>query len=160
MHVRPEDLRTALRRAGSRRARSYSPYSRFRGAAVVIDDDGRFHDGVIVENISLGLTMCAERAALFSTIAQGGSPQAIALVAPRTDGDTTWPCGACLQTALELGGPDLILVAAPPDALDALDELERLDLARLGDLLPLGPRRGDSGRAHSVGASATGPLPR
>ncbi len=96
---------------------------------------------MIVENVSLGLAMCAERVALFSAIAHGGAPEAVALVAPRTDGRTTWPCGACLQTALELGGPDLVVAVAAPDALDALDDIDRVESASIGDLIPRGPHR-------------------
>jgi cytidine deaminase len=67
---------------------------------------------VIVENVSLGLAMCAERVALCSTIAAGARPLALALVAPRTGEDLTWPCGACLQVALELGGPSMPIYAS------------------------------------------------
>ena len=67
---------------------------------------GNIVPGVIVENVSLGFTMCAERVTLFSTVALGARPLALALVAPRTGDDLrAWPCGACLQVALELGGP-------------------------------------------------------
>lgn len=141
MHISHDELRTALRRAGSLRPRAYSPYSNFRAGAVVLDDDRRSHDGVIVENVSLGLAMCAERVALFSAIAHGGAPEAVALVAPRTDGQTTWPCGACLQTGLELGGPGLVIAVAAPDELDGLADLRRMESASIGDLLPRGPHR-------------------
>ena len=89
--------------------------------------------GVIVENISLGLAMCAERVALFSTVARGTRPLALALVAPRTGDDLTWPCGACLQVALELGGPDVeVLVADLGGATET---------ATVGALLPRGPKK-------------------
>lgn len=145
MHITPDDLRGALRRAESIRPRSYAPYSNFRAGAVVLDDDRRSHDGIIVENVSLGLAMCAERVALFGAMARGGSPQAVALVAPRTDGRTTWPCGACLQIALELGGPSMIIAAAAPDDLDALDDLSTIRTATVAELLPNGPHRAASG---------------
>ena len=60
--------------------------------------------GALVENVSLGLAMCAERAALFATVARGLAPTAVALVSERTSGELTLPCGACLQVALELAG--------------------------------------------------------
>jgi cytidine deaminase len=57
--------------------------------------------GALVQNVSLGLAMCAERAALFSTVARGADkPETLALVAPRASGQLTWPCGACLQVAV------------------------------------------------------------
>jgi cytidine deaminase len=62
----------------------------------------------VVENVSLAPVMCAERVALFSGAAtEAGRPVALALVAPRADGRLTHPWGACLQVALELGGPGL-----------------------------------------------------
>jgi cytidine deaminase len=89
--------------------------------------------GVLVENVSLGLAMCAERVALFGAVAAGHRPVALAVASPRTDGAITFPCGACLQVALELGGPDLQVVAVTVDG-----EIEQ---ARLADLLPRGPRK-------------------
>ena len=63
--------------------------------------------------MSLGLAMCAERVALFSTVANhSGRPEILALVSRPTDGQLTWPCGACLQVAMELGGADLLIVAS------------------------------------------------
>ncbi|RPI64180.1 MAG: cytidine deaminase, partial [Lysobacterales bacterium] len=51
--------------------RSYAPYSEFPVAAAVVDDEGRVFTGVNVENASYGLTMCAERVAIFTAIAAG-----------------------------------------------------------------------------------------
>ncbi len=109
-----------LAAAADARGRSYSPYSKFRAGAAVLTDDGEIVEGVIVENVSLGLAMCAERTAMFATVARGQKPVALALVAPDTTGDVTWPCGACLQVALELGGPDLVVTAA--DAGESLPD--------------------------------------
>lgn len=70
-------------------------------------------DGALIENVSLGLAMCAERAALFIIVAQGlGRPEILALVAPRISGELTWSCGACLQVAMELGGSGLLVVVS------------------------------------------------
>lgn len=105
-----EKTRLTQARALARKARAqaYAPYSKFRMGAAVITDQGALVPGALVENVSLGLAMCAERVALFSTVAQNaGKPKALVLVAPRTDGQLTFPCGACLQVAQELGGPDL-----------------------------------------------------
>jgi cytidine deaminase len=101
-----EDAKRALERA-------YAPYSRFKMGAAVVTDRGAVVPGALVENVSLGLAMCAERAALFGVVAQGlGRPEVLALVSPRTSGELTWPCGACLQVAMELGGPDLLVVVS------------------------------------------------
>ena len=77
--------------------------------------------------------MCAERTALFATVAQGRAPIALAIVSKRTDGELTFPCGACLQVALELAGPELTVVAADLDGV--------AEDVRLGDLLVRAPRR-------------------
>ncbi len=114
-------------------ARAYSPYSKFKTGAVVVTDTGDIVSGTIVENVSLGLAMCAERVALFNAITQGATPVLLALAAPDTDGSATWPCGACLQVALELGGPDLAVVIGDDDDGPA-------HRAVLSDLLPRGPR--------------------
>lgn len=112
--------------------RSHAPYSKFRAAAVAICDSGIAHPGVIVENVSLGLAMCAERVAMFNTVAHGGRPTVVALAAPTTGSDMTWPCGACLQVALELGGPTMRFVVG--DVGDGAT-----DSATVADLLPRGP---------------------
>lgn len=128
--VEPDVLVDAAREC---RGRSHVPYSKFRaGAAVACGDE--IVPGVIVENVSLGLAMCAERVALFSAVAQGRQPEALALVAPATSGAQTWPCGACLQVALELGGPDL------PVHVGGVDPESSISSSTVGELLPRGPK--------------------
>lgn len=122
-------------RARDARERAYVPYSRFRMGAAVRTADGSIYLGAVVENVSLGLAMCAERSALFAAVAASDDrPVELALVAPRTDGAMTYPCGACLQVALELGGADLTVVVADADG----DTVER---ATIGRLLPNGPKK-------------------
>ncbi|MGZ0220910.1 MAG: cytidine deaminase [Acidimicrobiales bacterium] len=119
--------------ASEARDRAYVPYSGFRMGAAVLTTDKRIVPGSLVENVSLGLAMCAERVALFAAIAAGERPRALVLVSPRTDGAVTFPCGACLQVGLELGGPDMVVIAVSTDG-------EREQVA-LGDLLPRGPQK-------------------
>ena len=127
------DLDRIVDLAAEARSRAYAPYSGFRMGAAVITADGRTVTGTLVENVSLGLAMCAERAALFATVEAGSRPAALAVVSPRTDGSVTYPCGACLQVALELGGPETIVVAATVDGV--------VEQSTVGDLLPRGPRK-------------------
>jgi cytidine deaminase len=115
------------------RSNAHAPYTEFRAGAAVQTDGGDVVPGVIVENVSLGLAMCAERVALFAAVSQGARPEALALVAPRTGDDLTWPCGACLQVALELGGPDL------PIFVGSLDEDAPINESTVRELLPNGP---------------------
>ena len=119
--------------ATAARERSYAPYSDFHMGAAVRCADGTIVPGALVENVSLGLAMCAERAALFATVARGAEPVALALVAERTAGALTFPCGACLQVALELAGPELRVIAAEPAGTS--------DAALVRDLLPRPPHR-------------------
>ena len=126
----PGDLLAAARAA---RERSYAPYSDFTMGAAVRCADGTVVPGALVENVSLGLAMCAERTALFATVAQGRAPVALALVAKRTNDELTVPCGACLQVALELAGPELRVIVGDLDGAE--------EEARLGDLLARAPRR-------------------
>lgn len=121
--------------AAAARRHAHVPYSGFDAGAAVLDRDGAVITGSVVENISLGLAMCAERVALFATISAGRRPQALALVAPVTGGERTLPCGACLQVALELGGPGMEIFARSPDE-DGPGERHLLR-----DLLPRGPHR-------------------
>jgi cytidine deaminase len=100
----------------------------------VLTRSGDVVPGVIVENVSLGLAMCAERVALFSAVASGQRPHALALVAPRTSGEQTWPCGACLQVALELAGPEL------PVHVGSVDPDAPIDSSTVAELLPRGPK--------------------
>ena len=103
--------------------------------AAVRTSDGSIRPGAVVENVSLGLAMCAERIALFASItADDARPTAVALVAPRTDGVLTYPCGACLQVALELGGPEMIVFAGDADG-------DVVESATVGELLPKGPKK-------------------
>mgnify|MGYP001811995806 CR=1 FL=1 len=127
------DLDELIAAATAARARAYAPYSGFRMGAAVLTASDTVVTGALVENVSLGLAMCAERVALFSTVAADDRPVALVVVSPRTDGATTFPCGACIQVGLELGGPDMAVVAVTVDG-----EVEQ---ARLGDLLPRGPRK-------------------
>lgn len=114
-------------------ARAYAPYSKFKTAAAVETDSGDVVVGVLVENVSLGLAMCAERAAMFSVVASDARPVRLALAAPDTDGSLTWPCGACLQVALELGGRDLVVVVGD-------DDDGPVATSTVGALLPKGPK--------------------
>lgn len=113
----PDDqIKALVAVAVEARANSYAPYSGFATGAAVLTDTGSIHRGSIVENLVFGLAMCAERAALFTAISAGsGRPIALALAAPRTAGQRTFPCGPCLQVAVEFGGLSMTVVSVDPD---------------------------------------------
>jgi cytidine deaminase len=127
------DLSEVIEAALEARERAYAPYSGFHMGAAVLSAGGTIITGALVENVSLGLAMCAERVALFATVASGSRPTALVVASPRTSGALTFPCGACLQVGLELGGRELMVVAVDPDGTS--------ERAVLGDLLPRGPHK-------------------
>lgn len=83
--------------------RSYSPYSHFKVGAALLTKDGQIYYGTNIENSSYGLTMCAERNAIFNAYSNGveyDDIEAIAIVGD-TQGPVS-PCGACRQVMSEL----------------------------------------------------------
>lgn len=89
--------------------RSYSPYSKFAVAATVIDEHGREFGGVNIENASYGLTMCAERVAVYSAVAAGARRiHAVGLVTQSRQ--RIAPCGACRQVLAEFCDPSVPVV--------------------------------------------------
>lgn len=91
------------------RGRAYAPYSEFAVGAALLSKGGRVFTGCNVENASYGLTVCAERVALFKAVSEGVREfEAIAVAC----GDTPCsPCGACRQALREFA-PDLKVVLA------------------------------------------------
>jgi cytidine deaminase len=118
------DLLSAARDA---RRRAHAPFSGFRVGAALETHDGVIVTGGNIENASYGLTMCAERVAMFTALSAGHRRfRRIAVVTnTRT---ATPPCGACRQILWEFGGDLEVLLA----------NLRRLHSRhRLADLLPL-----------------------
>ena len=91
------------------RENAHAPFSKFKVGAALQDSTGRIHTGCNVENATYGLTVCAERNAVFKAISEGaGGFTRIAVVAD-TD-KLTPPCGACRQILWEFcGDVELIL---------------------------------------------------
>jgi len=97
--------------------RAYAPYSSFRVGAAVLGRSGRIHIGVNVENASYGLSMCAERSAVFRAIAEGERLiEAVCLYTSTATPST--PCGACRQVIHELGPEALVLCCTDDDGVE------------------------------------------
>ena len=121
--VSDEALLSAARAAATN---AYCPYSGLRVGAALSTPDGRVFSGCNVENASYGLTICAERSAICSAVAQGvRSFQTIVVVSNREA--PLMPCGACRQALLEFG-PSLRVLCVGSSG-------DRVELA-LSDLLP------------------------
>ena len=91
---------------------AYAPYSDFHVGAALLTSEGEIVSGCNVENISYGLTNCAERTAVFRAIAEGKlshgvSIEAIAVV--NRDHRSCTPCGACRQVLAEFGTGAVVL---------------------------------------------------
>jgi cytidine deaminase len=95
--------------ARSARERAHAPFSQFKVGAAVEDEDGQVYTGCNIENATYGLTMCAERVAVFKAISEGASKLVRVAVVAETE-KLTPPCGACRQILWEFcGNAELIL---------------------------------------------------
>ena len=99
--------------------RSYSPYSSFPVGAAVLTETGEVFSGCNVENAALGLSMCAERSAVFQAIA-GGCREIRAVVIYTPTAKAVAPCGACRQVLSEFGPKARVLSMC--DSSDRLEE--------------------------------------
>ena len=100
-----EDL---IAKAMEAREKAHAPYSRFDVGAALLARSGRVYTGCNVENASYGLSICAERTAVFKAVSEGERNfEAIAVV---TEKGVT-PCGACRQVLLEFGEDIQVIVA-------------------------------------------------
>ncbi len=118
-----------IKEAIKARKNSYSPYSKFAVGAAVLLKDGKVVHGTNVENVSYGLTNCAERSALFSAYSQGYKKDdiiAIAIVADTKD--VVSPCGACRQVMIELINEDVPIYLG--------NTKEKVKEVKINDLLP------------------------
>lgn len=109
--------------ARAARENAHAPYSHFRVGAAVEDETGRIFTGCNVENATYGLTLCAERVAVFKGISEGAKRfTRIAVVADT--GRLTPPCGACRQILWEFCGDAELTLAN----LQGLTETMRLSI--------------------------------
>ena len=121
-----DDLNPLIAQAREVARLAHAPYSRFRVGAALLDARGGVYVGCNVESASSGLTICAERNAIFAAIAAGAERPFAALAVTCLDADRPCtPCGACRQVMVEH------LIAEAPVAIDGLGEY------RVSDLLPL-----------------------
>jgi cytidine deaminase len=99
-----------VREATAARENAFAPYSRFRVGAAVLGESGRIYRGCNVENASYGLTVCAERVAVWKGVSEGERRfRAVCVVADTAE--LTPPCGACRQILWEFCGDVPVILA-------------------------------------------------
>ena len=102
-----EQAKELIRAAFRARTFAYTPYSHFKVGAAILGEKGGIYTGCNVENASLGLTICAERNACTTMVAQGETRiAAVAIYGGGTAGEAA-PCGACRQFMLEFADETL-----------------------------------------------------
>ena len=96
------EIASLIQSAWDARENAYAPYSKFAVGAALLTADGRVFTGCNVENLSYGLTICAERVAIGSAVAAGVKNLTMLAVVADTDVPVS-PCGACRQVMAEFG---------------------------------------------------------
>ncbi len=123
------DFFSLLAEADRMRDRAYAPYSRFQVGAALLCADGTVVPGCNVENASFGATVCAERVAVQSAVAEG--QRVFLAIAISSSGESPIsPCGMCRQVLFEFTGGELPVASRRRDG--------SLHIRRLGELLPEG----------------------
>ncbi len=110
---------------------SYSPFSKFAVGSAVLMSNGSIYTGCNIENSSFGMTICAERCAIFKAVSEGQKEVlAVAIYSPNED--DCYPCGACRQVMFEFQGENEISVITESQG--------NLITRKMSDFLPYGFR--------------------
>lgn len=124
------DFKALIQDAKDARENAYCPYSKFKVGAAILTKSGNVYTGCNVENASYGLTVCAERVAVFKAVSAGEKGndfiKAVAIVLDAPDYGA--PCGTCRQVINEFADPDAVIVMATVN--------ENYKIEKLGSLLP------------------------
>jgi cytidine deaminase len=115
-----------IQKAQEAQAQAYAPYSKFKVGAALQTSSGRIFMGCNVENLSFGLTICAERAAVFAAVSAGHSDFTRIVIATDSAVPAS-PCGACRQVLAEFN-PEMEIISCTRQG-------DRFT-ARLDELLP------------------------
>lgn len=112
------DYNELLEKAKLASEKAYAPYSKFKVGACVLTENDKIYTGCNFENSSFGLSICAERNAIGSAIADGEQKlKAVAIFSPNTK--HCYPCGACRQVMCEfVSGNGLDIITEAEDGLD------------------------------------------
>src|SRR5215470_4658376 len=107
----PQQQESLLAAARKALQRAYAPYSNFRVGAAVLTEQGEIFSGCNVENASYGLTICAERSAIFTAVQQTSGDKLRIRAVAVVNGDELpcSPCGACRQVIFEFGPAAIVI---------------------------------------------------
>lgn len=119
-----------IQQARATAQQAYCPYSHYPVGAAVLTSDGAVYTGCNVENASYGLTVCAERIALFKAVSQGRRDIVALAVVGGTPRQPSTPCGACLQVLAEFADAECPVFIRPRKGGKGVDRL-------LSELLPI-----------------------
>lgn len=134
-----KNIKKLIDKAKEARKNAYAPYSGFKVGSAVLTSDGKIFNGCNIENASFGLSICAERVALFKAISKGyRSFKAMAIIC-NTEKPCT-PCGACRQVMIEFS-PEMDVIMCNfhdeiitkkaklliPDAFENKDRKQEMD---------------------------------
>lgn len=122
---------TLLEVAAKVAEQAYAPYSEYKVGAALLCADGTVFTGCNIENSSYGMTICAERTAVFSAIT-AGHRDFVALAVVAIGEHMPYPCGACRQVLNEFCREEFSVYIAKADALDDYEVIS------LAELLPHG----------------------
>ncbi len=125
MTLTDEKQQDLIKKANQVRLRAYTPYSNYQVGAALLTTSGNIFTGANVENAAYGVTMCAERSAVFSAVSAGERDFVAIAVATHNGGS---PCGSCRQVLSEFG--------LDIDVLQVDDQGKLIQQNTLRDLLP------------------------
>ncbi|XP_052820802.1 cytidine deaminase-like [Mya arenaria] len=123
-----EQIDDLVRRCQEAKTHAYNPYSNFRVGAALLCQDGTVYTGCNVENVSYGLTICAERTALVKAVSEGHREFKAIAIASDLANETISPCGACRQFLVEFGVSWDVIMTKPDMTYKTM---------KTGELLPL-----------------------
>lgn len=117
-----KEMNLLIQAAKQAQKNAYAPYSRFKVGAALLTTDNKITLGCNIENASYGLTVCAERVAIFKAVSEGYKKfKAIAVVTS----DCSYPCGACLQVMAEFC-PEITIIISNGKGKTTILKLKQL----------------------------------
>ncbi|KUG04332.1 cytidine deaminase [hydrocarbon metagenome] len=120
------DAGCLIEEARKAQLKSYSPYSGYKVGAALLGKTGKIYTGTNIENSSYGLSICAERTALFNAV-NNGEVEFSAIAVSSSGSGYVYPCGACLQVLAEFASDLQVIVSNEKDGFEQY---------LLSDLLP------------------------